>query len=83
MTSSAIRRPALGAAGVLGFLVLVEYAGRLGIVRDDVLPYASAVLSAAAQLTGDGEFHEHVLATLEACAAGLAIAGCRTPAPPG
>ncbi|WP_113701687.1 ABC transporter permease [Nonomuraea lactucae] len=74
MSPTAIRRGTLGAAGVLGFLALLEAAGRLGIIDRNVLPYVSTVLATAAELAADDEFRRHVLATLTACAAGLLIA---------
>lgn len=74
MSSPAIRRGALGAAGVVGFVALLEAAGRLGMIDRDVLPYVSTVLATAAELAADDGFHRHVLATLGACAAGLLIA---------
>ncbi|NRQ34410.1 ABC transporter permease [Nonomuraea sp. NN258] len=74
MTKQGIRRGALGAAGVLGFLALVEAAGRLGLIDRDIMPYVSTVLASAAGLVLEADFLKHVLATLEACAIGLLIA---------
>ncbi|WP_049564986.1 ABC transporter permease [Nonomuraea sp. SBT364] len=74
MTAPGVRRGVLGAAGVLGFLALLEAAGRLGLIGRDVLPYVSAVLVTAAELAADGDFLRHVANTLSACAAGLLIA---------
>ncbi|GAA4058606.1 ABC transporter permease [Nonomuraea soli] len=74
MTPSRYRRGILGACGVLGFLVLVELAGRVGLIDPGLLPYVSDVLVAAAGLPFEEKFLIDVLATLEACALGLLIA---------
>ncbi|MFE3450679.1 ABC transporter permease [Nonomuraea sp. NPDC059194] len=66
------RRQALGVAGVLGFLLLLEAAGRAGLIG--VLPPVSAVLVTAAGLAVDGAFLSDVGVTLAACASGLLIA---------
>ncbi|MFD1935239.1 MULTISPECIES: ABC transporter permease [Nonomuraea] len=63
---------ALGVAGVLGFLLLLEVAGRTGLI--EVLPPVSAVLVTAAGLVVDGVFLADVGVTLAACATGLLIA---------
>lgn len=68
------RRGILGAAGVLGFLVLVEALGRLGVIDPGILPYVSTVLVTTVELAFEGEFLGHVGNTLLACAVGLAIA---------
>ncbi|GAA2399072.1 ABC transporter permease [Nonomuraea africana] len=60
------------ALGVLGFLLLLEAAGRLGLI--EALPPVSVVLVTAAGLAADGAFLADVGATLAACAAGLLIA---------
>ncbi|MEU4330485.1 ABC transporter permease [Nonomuraea dietziae] len=58
--------------GVLGFLLVLEAAGRLGLI--EALPPVSVVLVTAAGLAADGSFLSDVGATLSACAAGLLIA---------
>ncbi|GAA2772300.1 ABC transporter permease [Nonomuraea dietziae] len=58
--------------GVLGFLLVLEAAGRLGLI--EALPPVSVVLVTAAGLAVDGSFLSDVGATLSACAAGLLIA---------
>ncbi|NUR86918.1 MAG: ABC transporter permease subunit [Nonomuraea sp.] len=67
-------RLALGVAGVVGFLALVEAAGRLGLISHQTFPYVSAVLVTAVKLPFEAQFRTDVLATLEACALGLVIA---------
>ncbi|MFI7705274.1 ABC transporter permease [Nonomuraea sp. NPDC049480] len=73
MTGRRLERVLLGVAGVAGFLVVAELAGRLGLVTD-VLPYVSDVLVTAARLPLEAQFRADVLATLAACLSGLAIA---------
>ncbi|MET9344850.1 ABC transporter permease subunit [Nonomuraea sp. NPDC003804] len=63
---------ALGVAGVLGFLLLLEAAGRTGLIA--VLPPVSVVLVTAAGLAADGAFLADVGVTLAACVTGLLIA---------
>ncbi|MEU4548164.1 ABC transporter permease [Nonomuraea dietziae] len=58
--------------GVLGFLLVLEAAGRLGLI--EALPPVSVVLVTAAGLAADGSFLADVGATLTACVAGLLIA---------
>lgn len=67
-------RGILGAAGVVGFLALVELAGRTGLISQELFPYVSKVLQTAAQLPFEAQFRTDVMATLEACALGLLIA---------
>ncbi|MEO3871983.1 ABC transporter permease [Nonomuraea sp. B12E4] len=67
-------RGILGALGVLGFLAIVEVAGRTGLIPAAVLPPVSQVLAVAAVLPLEEQFRSDVLATLEACLSGLVIA---------
>jgi NitT/TauT family transport system permease protein len=62
-----------GAAGIAGFLLLVEVAGLLGIISRSALPLVSAVLWRTVLLAGDGRFMADLGATVEAWAVGLAI----------
>ncbi|MEV7085309.1 ABC transporter permease subunit [Streptomyces sp. NPDC093085] len=68
------RERLLGAAGVLVALGISEAAGRSGLVSGTYLPPASEVLARAFRLAGDAAFLRGVAATLEAWAAGLALA---------
>ncbi|MEV4114890.1 ABC transporter permease subunit [Nonomuraea sp. NPDC049695] len=73
MIEHRLGRAALGALGIAAFVALAELAGRIGLVPD-VVPHMSAVLAAAAELPLEAQFRADVLATLAACASGLAIA---------
>lgn len=64
---------ARGLAGVVLFLLVAEAAGRLGIIRESVLPLTSTVLGRTVKLAVDGRFISDCGATLEAWAVGLAI----------
>ncbi len=64
---------ARGAAGVAGFLLLAEAAGRLGVISRSALPLTSAVLGQAVLLAGNTRFLADFGATVEAWAAGMAI----------
>ncbi|HEY6493213.1 MAG TPA: ABC transporter permease subunit [Trebonia sp.] len=66
-------RWARGAVGVVVFLLLLEAAGRLGIISRSVLPLTSSVLWRTVLLTGNGQFMSDLGATVEAWAVGLAI----------
>ncbi|MFD9946970.1 ABC transporter permease [Nonomuraea sp. NPDC059023] len=68
------RRGILGAAGVLGFLVLVEGLGRLGVIDPEIIPLVSTVLATTAEIAVEGEFLSEVGNTLLACLIGLVIA---------
>ncbi|MCF6475721.1 ABC transporter permease subunit [Nonomuraea sp. MG754425] len=73
-------RGLLGLAGVAGFLVVAEAAGRTGLIPE-FLPYVSHVLATAAALPLDAGFRADVLATLGPCLLGLGIAiGVAVPA---
>ncbi|MEW9550447.1 ABC transporter permease [Nonomuraea sp. NPDC050783] len=75
-----LERVLLGGAGVVAFLAVAEAAGRAGLVPE-ALPYMSDVLAEAARLPAEAAFRADVLATLAACASGLAIAiGVAVPA---
>jgi NitT/TauT family transport system permease protein len=67
-------RAVRGAAGVALVLLFSEAIGRAGIVHEDYLPPASAILRRAAALAVDGAFLADVRATLTAWALGLLIA---------
>ncbi|MFG1707643.1 ABC transporter permease [Nonomuraea sp. M3C6] len=71
---SRLERGVLGVAGVAGFLAAAELAGRSGLIPAEVLPHMSQVLLAAATLPLEEQFRSDVLATLQACLSGLAIA---------
>ncbi|MFE3742651.1 ABC transporter permease [Streptomyces sp. NPDC059134] len=70
----AVRTRLLGAVGVLAAFAVCEVLGRAGPVRSAYLPPASEVLVRAVRLGGDPAFLRGVRATLEAWAAGLALA---------
>jgi NitT/TauT family transport system permease protein len=62
-----------GASGVVGFLLLCEAAGRLGIISRTALPLTSSVLWRVVLLAGNGRFLADFGATVEAWAIGMAI----------
>ncbi len=62
-----------GAAGIAGFLLLVEAAGLAGLISRSALPLLSSVLWRTVLLAGDGRFMTDLGATVEAWAVGLAI----------
>lgn len=68
-----VGRWARGATGIVGFLLLAEAAGRLGIISRSALPLTSSVLWRAILLMGSGRFIADFGATLEAWVVGLAI----------
>lgn len=72
------RRPVpnavLGAAGLLGFLLLLELVPRLGIVNPAYLPPFSEMVRALVTQAGDAVFWEALSATLRGWSLGLAIA---------
>ena len=63
-----------GLVGLAAFLLLAQLLGRSGVLSRPVLPLASTVLARAAGLVGNPRFLIDLAATLEAWAAGLAIA---------
>jgi NitT/TauT family transport system permease protein len=65
---------ARGLIGVLAFVLIVEALGSAGVIDQSVVPTAFTVLGQAASLLGNTQFLADVGATLEAWAAGLAIA---------
>ncbi|MFJ2172363.1 ABC transporter permease [Streptomyces sp. NPDC087851] len=69
-----MRERLLGAVGVLAALAVCEALGRSGPVRSAYLPPASEVLVRAVRLGADPAFLRGVRVTLEAWAAGLALA---------
>lgn len=68
------RRIALGAAGVVGVVVVLEAVSRAGLVDDTALPPMTTVLREAGKLAVDQEFLVDVGATLKAWFGGLALA---------
>lgn len=65
---------ALGAAGLLGLVVLVELLPRVGLVDRRFLPPFSEMASALSVQSGNPAFWEALLATLRGWAIGLSIA---------
>src|SRR5215472_18162390 len=63
-----------GLVGLAAFLLLVQMLGSSGVLSRSVLPLASTVLARAAGLVSNLRFLTDLAATLEAWAAGLAIA---------
>ncbi|HSS91047.1 MAG TPA: ABC transporter permease subunit [Streptosporangiaceae bacterium] len=63
-----------GLAGLAAFLLLAQLLGSSGVLSRSVLPLASTVLTRAAGLAVNPQFLADLAATLEAWAAGLAIA---------
>jgi NitT/TauT family transport system permease protein len=63
-----------GLVGLAAFLLLVQLLGSSGVLSRPVLPLASTVLARAAGLVSNPQFLTDLAATLEAWAAGLAIA---------
>ncbi len=63
-----------GLVGLTVFLLLAQLLGSSGVLSRSVLPLASTVLARAAGLVGNPRFLTDLAATLEAWAAGLAIA---------
>jgi NitT/TauT family transport system permease protein len=63
-----------GLAGLAVFLLLAQALGSSGLLSRSVLPLASTVLARAAGLAGSPRFRTDLAATIEAWAAGLAIA---------
>jgi NitT/TauT family transport system permease protein len=68
------RRPALGAAGAAGAVLVVEAVSRLGLVDETALPAASTVLSRAGELAVDADFLIDVGDTVRSWALGLLLA---------
>ncbi|GII80549.1 nitrate ABC transporter permease [Sphaerisporangium rufum] len=58
------RRLARGAAGVAGFMIIAEVAGRTGLIDPSVVPYMSTVLVEAVRLPADPQFAEGLGKTL-------------------
>ena len=68
------RRTVCIAVGILAFFLVLEFITSLGLVPSIYLPKASTVLRRMGELLVDVPFLKHVLATLAAWAAGLALA---------
>jgi NitT/TauT family transport system permease protein len=60
--------------GIVAFFLVLEFVTSLGLVPAIYLPRASTVVARMAELLVDPKFLKQVLATLEAWAAGLALA---------
>jgi NitT/TauT family transport system permease protein len=69
-TSSALRV----SAGILAFFLVAEFVTRLELVPPIYLPRASTVVLRMVELLRDASFLGHIVATLQAWAAGLALA---------
>jgi ABC-type nitrate/sulfonate/bicarbonate transport system permease component len=67
-------RAAYGAAGLLGFLVVVQLVPTLGLVSERYLPPTTTILDALGQELGSSAFWTAVGDTMQAWAIGLAIA---------
>jgi len=72
--SPARSRRVLGAAGLLGFLALLEVAPRAGLVPDRYLPPTSRIAGALADELGQPAFWAALGDTLQGWAIGLAVA---------
>ncbi|MEV8632826.1 ABC transporter permease subunit [Streptosporangium sp. NPDC051023] len=62
-----------GALGIAGLLLVMEAAGRAGLVDPAVLPLTSTILTRVAELAVDGEFLANVGATMTAWGLGLLL----------
>src|SRR5262245_15755001 len=62
------------ALGIFVFFLVLEFVTSLGLVPSIYLPKASTVIQRMAELLVDPKFLKHVVATLAAWAAGLAVA---------
>lgn len=71
---TAVRGPALGIAGIVGFLAVWEMASRGGLVDAAYLPPATDVLDAAVTNLGTGDFWGDVGHTMSGWGIGLLIA---------
>ncbi|MFI7307258.1 ABC transporter permease [Micromonospora aurantiaca] len=69
-----MRKILLGAAGLLGFLVVWQLIPTLGLVDPDYLPYATDVLGRLAQEVRDLAFWRRVRLTMTSWAIGLTMA---------
>lgn len=68
------RRAVRGLAGVFAFLLVWEVFGHSGVVRPELLPPASTVLTALSGLLGDPAFLADVLTTLVSWAVAVVLA---------
>jgi ABC-type nitrate/sulfonate/bicarbonate transport system permease component len=68
------RRPLLGAAGMLGFLVTWQLVPMLGLVDREYLPYTTDVAARLAREVVDLAFWRRLGLTMQAWAIGLAVA---------
>lgn len=73
MTSVAVRRICLGAAGLILVFVVAQLAMLLSGVNQAVYPLPSAVLTKTANLIGNGSFWSSVLSTLQMWVEAMAI----------
>lgn len=73
-SSRGLRKPLLGLAGILGFLVTWQLIPTLGIIDARYLPPATTVLAQLVNELGDLEFWRNVGRTLTTWGIGLAIA---------
>ncbi len=62
-----------GALGVAGMLLVLEVAGRTGLIDPEILPLTSTILTRVAELAVDGEFLANVEATMTAWGLGLLL----------
>ncbi|MFH8986799.1 ABC transporter permease [Streptomyces sp. NPDC017940] len=74
LTGRAWGRAVLGAAGVLGALLLAELLARGGAFEDRTLPPASSVLARAVEMAVDDGFLGQLWTTVSAWLGGLAVA---------
>lgn len=74
MSGAGRSRRWLGLAGLVGFLVLLEVAPRVGLVPERYLPPTSEILGALADELGEPSFWVALGDTLEGWAIGLALA---------
>ncbi|MEO3858946.1 ABC transporter permease [Acrocarpospora sp. B8E8] len=70
LISSTVLRGVIGATGLL---VVLEAAGRTGLIDAAFIPLTSTILSRAVELAVDGEFLGHALASVEAWFWALAL----------
>ncbi|WP_156378885.1 ABC transporter permease [Microbacterium sp. Root61] len=73
-TRRTLRKAALGAAGLVGFLVVWQLIPTLGIISPQYLPYATDTLAGLAQMLTDLEFWRNVGYTMTSWGIGLLIA---------
>ena len=69
-----LRKIALGALGIVGFLTTWQLVSTLGIINPEQLPSATATFAQLSQMLTDLEFWRNIARTMSAWAIGLALA---------